>query len=293
MQAAYGTNISFSPDMETTRNSFHSSNSLHSEKEKWTERFARFGIISKGVVYCLIGVLTTMAALGLRGGDKASKNDAFKTIYDQPFGKILLIIVAIGLFGYVTWRFFQSVYDIDSKGNDTKAKFVRIGYGVSALLYLVIAIYAMKLALAGPGGNEDGSQQFVVAKILNYPAGEWIIGIAGLLTIGNGIRQIYKAISGNFMKNIQLIHSRHSDFYKKSGVAGYISRGIVLLIIGYFFLRAALHHNANEAIGTKEAFSFLENTFGTVLMGIVALGLVGYGVFMFVKGRYQKIDLNF
>ena len=263
-----------------------------SKKEKWTERFARFGIISKGVVYCLIGILTSMAALGLRG-EKASRNEAFKIIYDQPFGKFLLIAVAVGLFGYVTWRFFQAVYDIDSKGNDTKAKFIRIGYGFSALLYFLIGLYAFKLAVAGPGGSNGDSQQFVVAKILNYPAGGWIIGIAGLLTIGNGFRQIYKAVSGNFLKNIQLTASRHYDVFKKAGIVGYFARGVVLAIIGYFFVRAALYHNASEAIGTKEAFGFLENTFGSLLMGLVAAGLVGYGVFMFVKGRYQKIDLNF
>jgi hypothetical protein len=95
------------------------------------------------------------------------------------------------------------------------------------------------------------------------------------------------------MKNIQLMNSQHADFFRRAGIAGYVARGVVLLIIGYFFLRAALHHNANEAIGTKEAFSFLQHTFGTFLMGGVAAGLVGYGVFMFVKGRYQKIDLNF
>jgi hypothetical protein len=271
--------------METSRSTFQS------KGEKWTETFARFGIISKGIVYCLVGVLTFMAALGMRG-ENASKNEAFKLIYEQPFGKILLIIVAVGLLGYVTWRFFQSVYDIDSKGNDTNARLTRIGYGFSALIYFVMAIYAMKLALAGAGGGED-SQKFVVSKILEYPAGEWIIGIAGLLIIGNGIRQIYTAVTGNFMKNVQVTSSKHIDLFRKAGIAGYVARGVVLLIIGYFFLRAALHHNANEAIGTKEAFSFLQHTFGSVLMGVVAAGLIGYGVFMFVKGRYQKIDLNF
>jgi hypothetical protein len=259
---------------------------------KWTEKFARFGIVSKGVVYCLIGVLTTLAAIGLRG-QKASKNEAFKVIYEQPFGKILLLIIAFGLFGYVTWRFFQSVYDIDYKGNDTKGKFVRIGYGFSAFVYFGLAVYALKLSLGNGGTGDADSQQFIVSKVLSYPAGEWMIGIAALLTIGNGIRQIVKGVSGNFMKNVQLSHSKHSDIYKKTGIAGYCSRGVVLLIIGYFFLRAAFHHNANEAIGTKEAFSFLENTFGSLLMGAVAAGLVGYGVFMFIKGRYQKIDFNF
>jgi hypothetical protein len=271
--------------METTHYSFKGS-----QKEKWIEKFARFGIVSKGIVYCLIGVLTTMAALGLRG-DKASKEDAFKVIYAQPLGQVLLIVIALGLFGYVTWRFFQSVYDIDYKGNDTKGKFIRLGYAFSGLIYLALAVYALKLSLNGPGGGGD-SQQFIITKVLSYPAGAWAIGIVALLTIGNGIRQLYKAISGKFMKNVRLTHTKHSDLFKKTGIAGYFSRGLVLIIIGYFFLRASLHHNANEAIGTEGAFSFLENAFGSILMGLVSIGLVGYGVFMFIKGRYQKMDFN-
>jgi hypothetical protein len=259
-------------------------------KEKWTERFARFGIFSKGFVYLMIGILTVMAAAGL-GGEKASKSEALKVIYEQPFGKILLIIIAFGLFGYVTWRFFQSVFDIDYKGNDANGKFIRLGYAFSALVYFSVAIYALKLSLGAPSGGN--SQEFIVSKVLDYPAGAWAIGIAALLILGSGIRQIYKGVSGKFMKNIQLIHTKHADIFRKTGIVGYVSRGVVLMIIGYFFLRAALHHNADEAIDSKGAFSFLENTFGTFLMGMVATGLVGYGVFMFIKGRYQKIDLNF
>jgi hypothetical protein len=273
-------------EMETAQTS-----SNESRKEKWTERFARFGIISKGIVYCLIGILTTMAAVGLRG-EKASKDEAFKVIYEQPLGKILLLIIAFGLLGYVTWRFFQSVYDIDYKGTDAKAKFIRIGYGISAILYFGLAVYALKLSLSGIQGGDD-SQQFFVSKILSYPAGDWIVGIAALLTIVNGFRQMYKGVSGNYMKNVQFMRARHSEIFRNAGVVGYFSKGLVLIIIGYFFLRAALYHNANEAIGTKGAFALLENAFGTVLMGLVALGLVGYGVFMFVKGRYQRIDINF
>jgi uncharacterized membrane protein YidH (DUF202 family) len=263
------------------------------EKERWIERFARFGIISKGIVYCLIGVLASMSALGLQGR-KMSKSDAFKLVYDQPFGQVLLILIALGMAGYVMWRFFQAFGDIDNKGSDTKAKFTRVGYAFSGVVYASLAFYATKLALGGPQGGGDGNQrQFIVSKVLAFPAGEWFIGIAAALVFLNGIRQIYKGISGNFCKNVQLIKSDYSDAYKKAGVLGYISRGVVLLVIGYFFLRAALTHNGEEIQGTRGAFDFLENTFGSVLLAIVAVGLIGYGVFQFVKGKYQRIDLNF
>jgi predicted transporter len=83
------------------------------------------------------------------------------------------------------------------------------------------------------------------------------------------------------------------DLFKKAAVIGYIARGIVLIIIGYFLFHAALISNPEEAQGTGAAFDFLENKFGSLMMGIVALGLVGYGVFTLVKAKYQKIDLDF
>lgn len=261
------------------------------EKEKWVVNFARLGIMSKGFVYLLIGILTSMAAFGF-SGQKANKAEALAVLHQQPFGKLLLILVGIGLLGYVTWRFYQSFADIDHQGNATRAKAIRIGYGISGLLYLSFAFLALKLALQGDSGNGD-SQELLVGKVLSYPGGEWIIGIIGLIILGNGIRQGFKAITGSFMKDVNLINSSHFRLFKRTGTAGYFARGIVLVIIGYFFIRAAISSNANEAEGTKEAFSFLENNFGTLLMGLVAVGLALYGVFMFVKGRWQKIDLNF
>jgi hypothetical protein len=261
-------------------------------KEKWIEYFARTGIIAKGIVYCLIGLLTLLAALGFRG-QKMDKADAFKVIYEQPFGKTLLIIIAIGLFGYVTWRLFQSIRDIDNKGNDSKAIMIRIGYAFSALIYLSLGIYAFKLALEGSSSGEGDAQKTLVSKLLDYPGGAWILGIVAAIIIINGFRQIYKGSLKRFMKNVNFYQSKHASIFERAGIVGYVSRGVVLLIIGYFFLRAALNKNASEAQGTKGVFDFLENNFGSLLMGAVAFGLLGYGIFMFVKARYQKIDIHF
>ncbi|MEO5599778.1 MAG: DUF1206 domain-containing protein [Cyclobacteriaceae bacterium] len=263
----------------------------HQSKDKWFEKFARFGLLSKGIVYCLMGILSVLAAFGLshKKGDKA---EAFKVIYDQPLGKFILIAIGMGLFGYVMLRMFQAYKDIDNKGKDMKGVFTRIGYALSAFLYLGVGAYALKLAFAGPGGGDGDSRQFIVSKVLAYPGGEYLVGIASLIVIGMGIQQIYKGIAGKFMKRIHLIRSNMKDFFKRAGMIGFISRGIVLTIIGYLLFHSALLSSPKEAQGTGGAFEFLENTFGSLLMAIVALGLVGYGIFTLVKANYQKIDLD-
>jgi hypothetical protein len=109
-----------------------------------------------------------------------------------------------------------------------------------------------------------------------------------LIIVISGGYQIYKGASKKFMKKVTLIGSKFSDLFSKAGIVGYISRGIVLLIIGYFLFHAALHANPGEVQDTDGAFSFLRKKFGSFLMGAVALGLVGYGIFMFVRAKYEK-----
>jgi uncharacterized membrane protein YidH (DUF202 family) len=264
---------------------------VNANTEKKIEFFARFGIVAKGIVYVLAGALTALASFGFQG-KKSDKTETLQFIYDQPLGSVLLFIIAAGLAGYAMWRFFQAIRDIDHKGNDAKGKFTRLGYAFSGVVYLSLSFYAIKMDLNGSSGGSNDSQRFVVNKIFEYEYGKWIIGAIALIILFNGIRQIYKGVSGKFLKNIH-IDNKHADLYKKTGIAGYISRGFVLLILAYFFLRGAIHANANEIGGTKGAFNFIENTYGSVLLGVVALGLICYGIFMFVKARFQKIDLNF
>lgn len=261
--------------------------------EKWFEKFARFGLVSKGIVYFLMGTLSVLAAFGL-SREKGDKAEAFQFIYDQPFGRVILGGIALGLFGYVMLRMFQAFKDTENKGKDLKGILDRVGYAMSAFLYLAIGAYAVKLVFRGAtGGGDSDSRQFVVSKILEYSGGEYLVGIGGLIVVGMGIYQIFRGVSGKFMKKVNLYNSNMKDAFKTAGTIGYISRGIVLGIIGYFLLHAAWFSNPDDAQGTGAAFDFLQNKFGSFMMALVAAGLIGYGVFCFVKARYQKIDLDF
>lgn len=262
-----------------------------STKETTLQRFARAGLASKGVVYCLMGVLSTMAALGLssKQGDKA---EALKMIYEQPFGKILLLLIGVGLLGYVMLRVLQTYFDTERKGNHAKGMATRIGFGISALIYLAISLYAIKLAIGKSSGGGGDSQEFIVSKILGYPAGVWIVVLIALIIIGNGIYQIHKGATGRFMDKVQLYHSSAGQLFKRIGTLGYIARGVVMAIIGYFFLRAALNADPKEAGGTGGAFDFLQQTFGNVLMGLVAVGLIAYGVFMLIRAKHERLSFR-
>ena len=73
-------------------------------------------------------------------------------------------------------------------------------------------------------------------------------------------------------------------------IIGTILVPIVVGIIGFLFMKAAIQANPNEAGGTEGAFSFIQSSsYGSILLGIIAIGLACYGVYMLIKARYKAL----
>lgn len=74
------------------------------------------------------------------------------------------------------------------------------------------------------------------------------------------------------------------------GGLGYGALGVVFTIIGIFLLVAALQFNPQKAKGLDTALGeLLHLPFGPVFLGIVALGLIAYGVYSFVEAHYRRL----
>ncbi|MFD1143597.1 DUF1206 domain-containing protein [Larkinella insperata] len=274
------------------------SSHIPSTQPQWVKRFAKFGLAAKGVVYCLIGTLAFMAAFEIGGSSERdlNKQGVFRFILHQPFGQFLLALVAVGLVCYALWRLTQAFLDTEHKGTDAKGIGRRLAYGFSGLAYGFLAYGSFRMVL-GRQGNQggDGSRQTLVRELLQKPYGQWLVGLIGLGIIGIGVYQIYRAWSGKYLKNVQTssIKTELKQMIIRSGKIGYIARGIVWGLIGYLFIKAALEANASEAGGSSRAFAFLEEaSYGSFLLGAVALGLFCYGIFMFVRARYEVINTS-
>lgn len=257
--------------------------------QKGVHKLARAGYASKGVVYLLLGVLAFMAAfeLGNAAAD-ASRGGVFKMVRDAPAGSTLLVILAIGLFCYVAWRLVQAFSP--AYGHEHK-KGKRALYFLSGLAYAGVAIAALNMALGKQGGDSGNSQQTLAATLLDRPGGQWLTGIAALIMLGTGIYQLYYGWSEKYRKHVSegQVHAPHAALLVRSGKIGYIARGLVWIIIAYFLMRAALHANASEAGDTSDAFQFLEGSpMGSYLLGAVGLGFVAYGIFNFLRARYER-----
>lgn len=260
----------------------------------WVRALARLGYAARGVVYLIVGWLAVQVALG-SGGGTTDKKGALTEIAQQPFGQTMLSIVAFGLFSYTLWRLVQSIKDPEGKGTDAKGIITRISYAVSGLTYAALGIVAVQIVvsfLASSGGGN--SKEDWTAKLLAQPFGQWLVGILGLIIIGVAIYQFSQSYSGKFMKIFKPgeLSLTVKTWIERIGRTGYAARGIVYMIIGGFFIQAAINHNANQAGGLAEALSTLaQQPYGPWLLGLVAAGLFGFGIYSLVEAYYRRIKV--
>lgn len=260
----------------------------------WIKILARLGYGARGVVYLVVGWLAIQVALG-SGGDATSKKGALTEIAQQPFGQVMLGIVAFGLFAYTLWRLVQSIKDPEGKGNDAKGIITRISYTVSGLTYAGLGIVAVQIivnSLASSGGGS--SKEDWTAKLLAQPFGQWLVGIFGLIIFGVAAYQFYQSYSGNFMKMFKPreLSLTAQNWIERVGRTGYAARGVVYIIIGGFLMQAAISHDASEAGGLAQALSTLaQQPYGPWLLGLVAAGLFGFGIYSLVEAGYRRINV--
>jgi hypothetical protein len=256
----------------------------------WFERLARSGYASKGVVYLLAGLFTARAAFGL-GGQATDKNAVLLKILEEPFGRIMLALIGVGLLGYVALRFVQAFLDPEHKGADAKGIAQRAGYFISGILYAGLALSALRLAI-GISEGTGNRWQSLAAGMFEAPLGRWLVAIAGLIVIGRGLYELYKGYSADFSEHFRWNEMSPAEQTGASwlGRVGLAARGIVHGLVGIFIVQAALLFDPSKVQGSGGALQSLANPpFGLWTVGVVALGLAAYGVYMLAAARYSRI----
>jgi hypothetical protein len=261
----------------------------------WIERLARYGYAAKGVVYILIG---TLAAIGaFKGGESPTDSrGALTQIVGQPYGRVILCVIAAGLAGYALWRIVQALRDTEEKGKDWKGLSIRAGYACIGVVYAGLSYSAVRLVFGhGAGKGSDETTRGWTAFALTFPLGRWLVALAGLCVIGFGLWQCYKAFTAKFRRKWKRHEmSEHArSLATRAGQVGLLARGVVFGIIGLFLIEAAWRARAEEARGIGGALRALEQQpYGPYVLGAVALGLVAYGLYMFVEARYRRMIID-
>ncbi len=252
------------------------------------EWLARAGLVARGSIYAIIGVLAIKLAFG-DGGKTTNQQGALETIARQPFGKLLLILMAVGLAGYATWRLVRAAIGHGPEASDdTKERIDGLASGIGYAMLFVTAVSI----LFGSGGGGSGGPGKATGGVLDWPGGQILVGLAGLIIIGVGLEQGYKGITRKFLEKskTEQMSERVERAFTALGVLGHLARMVVFGLIGYFLVRAAIDYDPDKAIGLDGALNKLAHaSYGPILLGIVAAALIAFAAYSVVDARYRRV----
>jgi len=254
------------------------------------EWLARGGLIAYGVVHLLVGWLALQIAWGGSSGTSADTSGALTTLAHQPFGKVLLWVVALGLVALALWQTSEAIW---GHPDQDRAKRVRkqITSGAKAAVYAALAVSAGLVAL-GSGSSSSQSQQQATTGVLAWPGGRVLVVAAGLVIIGVGVAGVIKGIKKSFTEevNTSSMSPAARTGVLRLGQVGYIAKGIALSVVGGLLTYATVTFDRQTAQGLDGALqTILAQPFGRFLLTAVALGFAAFGLFAILQSRYRRM----
>jgi len=257
------------------------------ENSEWFDKAIRAGLVAYGVVHLVIAFLALQLAFGDQEG-QASSEGAMQQLNEQPGGTLMLWLVAVGMLMLVLWKLLDAWKGHEDEDDD-KSKWAKKGFDVlKAVLYGTIGVSALRAAMGSSSSGKKSGTDSTTATIMNWPGGQFIVGLIGLAIMGYGANQIRVAYTEKFREKIA--GGTGGDVgtaYVYFGKAGYTAKGIAIGIVGGLFVYAAATHSAKKSGGLDEALkTVLEQPFGPILLGIIAVGIACYGLFCFARARH-------
>jgi hypothetical protein len=255
----------------------------------WVEWLPRFGYITRGLLYATVGILAFRLATDA-GGYTTDLQGAIIPLAAHTFGKVALIIIAVGLAGYALWGFARALLDTMERGTSPKGLAERVGFLISGITYAAFVFPTVRLFLGAGGGGETDTEDWT-AWLMAQDYGRWIVGGAGVIASVGAIGQIFSGLTTRFMKDFKEDMSEQEEHLARlTGRIGMSARGIVFGILAWFLLQAAWQVDASEVRGLDGALlALLQQTYGPWLLGIVAAGLITFGVFSALSAKWIRV----
>jgi Domain of Unknown Function (DUF1206) len=248
---------------------------------------SRAGFVARALIYGIIGLLAFDLVVG-HGGKITNQQGALRTVEQRSFGHVLLALLAIGLGGYATWRLFRAFLGHGREGADSGLE--RLGALGSGIVYGLMCVVAVQI-LVGPG-TSGGNTKKTASDVFSWPAGRWLIAVAGLVLAGVAVYQFIRGVMRKFLDDSKTEQMPRlvKTWFTILGTIGHLARAVVFAMIAVFLLKAAYDYKANEAVGLDGALAKLYNgAYGSWLLGAVAAGLIVFSCFSLVEARHRRI----
>lgn len=252
----------------------------------------RAGFVARGLVYALIGGLALALALGAAGGSTTNQQGALDLIAAAPLGRAVLGVLAICLLSYAVWQVGQAILGRgieDGRPDDAADRLGNLGSGVA---YLGLFVLAVKAIFAGDQTSHSSGPRHAAAGVLGWPAGQWLVGLTGVVVVGVCVYLAHDALTGGYLEDAKT--EQMTPAVRRSldvlGRVGLFSRAFVFALVGYFLIRTAVDYDPAKAIGIDGALrEVARQPYGSWLLGLVSLGLLIFAAASIAEARYHRL----
>jgi Domain of Unknown Function (DUF1206) len=251
---------------------------------------ARAGLVARGAMYGLIGIIAVQIAVG-NSHQQADRSGALRLVAATPFGKVILWLLVIGFAGLTLWRLSEAAFGAAGAGGHKNS--TRLLCLVKAVIYGALTFSVLKYALGlGAPASTNQQSQDLTATAMKHQGGQAAVAIAGLIIAVAGLYLAYQAYRRKFLQDMRMgsVSPRTRKVVTWFGEVGGVARGAVFLTIGVFLVVAAVEANPGQAKGIDSALRTLASTpLGPWLLGLIAIGLVLFGVFSWCEARWRQV----
>jgi hypothetical protein len=257
-------------------------------RSSWIGWLGRIGFATQGMCFVIIAVLALELAFG-KSGRLTDPRGAFVVLADGGWTRVLLVFLAIGFGGYSIWRFAQAIFDRGGMGSSPGGLGRRAIQFGQAILYALLTASAVRILT---GAHPHGGPKRAAAGILGWPGGPWIVGAIGAAVGIVAAVNFYWGLSGRFMESLSQseLDGRSERLLKFVGTVGFVALGLVLAVVSWFMLKAAIDYNAGKVVSLGGAMARLARAgYGGWLLTAVAVGLLAYGIFGLLQARYHRV----
>jgi hypothetical protein len=253
------------------------------------ELLARAGFAASGILHLLVGTIAIRLAMG--GTGNADFSGAVAELATQPAGPFLLWASFAACAALALWQASDAIFDYNHLPTKEKAG-KKAKAAAQAVVYAGLALTLVSFARGtGSGGDNQQKASDFTASLISAPGGVALLVLLGAGIAGAGVAYGIRGVRKSFVKQLALPASPAARTTVTGlGVAGYMAKGVVLLLTGLLIAIATLKAHPEQSTGLDGALRALrDQPFGLYVLVAVGAGLICYGVYSIVRARLAKM----
>ena len=257
--------------------------------DRWVERVARAGLLSRAANYLVLAILVAAVLLG-RGDKELDRRGAIESVAAAPLGRVMLVILCLGFISYIAWQLLRAIASRADQSGAANAGRRALALG-TAVIYAAFLVTTVRVLFGSSGQSPQGDQDSLTSRLMGSGGGRIVVVAAGVAIIGAGLGLLGYAISRKFESPLdtKAMGPEMRRVAAVLGVVGQAARGVVFGIVGGFVLSAGLTADPSRSKGLDASLKTLAaQRFGAIMLSIVAVGFLAFGLYSLVDARYRE-----